>query len=57
MLSWDQAVYRLWWPSLKKDMQTEQLLRWSGMTNTEHSTTSSLNELEDYPFLSWKSSR
>jgi len=26
------------WPSLTKDMQTEQLLHWSGMTDTEHST-------------------
>jgi len=25
-----QAVYLLWWPSLTKDMQTEQLLCWSG---------------------------
>jgi len=25
-------------------MQTEQLLCWSGMTDTEHSTTSSSNE-------------
>jgi len=31
-----QAVYPLWWPSLTKDMQTEQLLCWSGMTDTEH---------------------
>jgi len=23
---WGQAVYLLWWPSLTKDMQTEQLL-------------------------------
>jgi len=35
----------LWWPSLTKDMQTEQLLCWSGMTDTEH-TTSSSNEEE-----------
>jgi len=42
----DQAVYQLWWLSLTKDMQTEQLLCWSGMTNTEHSTTSSSNEKE-----------
>jgi len=42
-----QAVYPLWWPSLTKDMQTEQLLCWSGMTDAEHSTTSSSNE-EDY---------
>jgi len=34
----------LWWPSLTKDMQTEQLLCWSGMTDTEHSKTSSSNE-------------
>jgi len=31
------------WPSLTKDMQTEQLLCWSGMTDTEHTTTG-LNE-------------
>jgi len=30
--------------SLTKDMQTEQLLCWSGMTDTEHSTTSCSNE-------------
>jgi len=24
----------LWWPNLTKDMQTEQLLCWSGMTDT-----------------------
>jgi len=28
-------------------MQTEQLLCWSGMTDTEHSTTSSSNEEEE----------
>jgi len=33
----------LWWPSLTKDMQTEQLLCWCGMTDTEH-TTSGSNE-------------
>jgi len=33
--------------SLMKDMQTEQLLCWSGMTNTEHSTTPSSNEEEE----------
>jgi len=38
---WSQAVYLLWWPSLTKDMQTEQLLCWSGM----HSTTSGSNEV------------
>jgi len=31
-----QAVYPLWWPSLTKDMQTEQLLCWSGVPDTEH---------------------
>jgi len=30
-----------------KDMQTEQLLCWSGMTDTEHSTTSGSNEEEE----------
>jgi len=29
-----------------KDMQTEQLLCWSGMTGTEHSATSGSNEKE-----------
>jgi len=38
--------YSLWWPSLTKDMQTEQLLCWGGMTDTEH-TISGSNE-EDY---------
>jgi len=28
-------------------MQTEQLLCWSGLTDTEHSTTSSSNEEEE----------
>jgi len=41
-----QAVYPLWWPSsLTKDMQTEQLLCWSDVTDTEHSTTSGSNEV------------
>jgi len=31
---------------MTKDMQTEQLLCWSGMTETEQSTTSSSNEEE-----------
>jgi len=35
---------KLWWPSLTKDMKTERLLCWSGMTVTEHSTTSGSNE-------------
>jgi len=38
-----QAVYPLWWPSLTKDMHTEQLLCCSGITDTEH-TTSDSNE-------------
>jgi len=29
-----------------KDMQTEQLLCWSGVIDTEHSTTSDSNEVE-----------
>jgi len=33
-------------PSLTKDIQTEQLLCWSGMTDTEHSRTSGSNEVE-----------
>jgi len=31
----------------QKNMQTEQLLFWSGMKDTEHSTTSGSNEKED----------
>jgi len=42
-----QAVYPLWWSSLAKDMQTEQFLCWSGMTDKEYSTTSNSNEEED----------
>jgi len=38
---------QLWCPSLTKDMQIEQLLCWSGMTDTEHSATSRLNEEEE----------
>jgi len=39
---------RLWWPSLTKDMQTEQLLCWSGiMTDTKH-TASGFNEEEPF---------
>jgi len=34
----------LWWPSLTKDVQTEQLLCWSGMIDTEHITTSGSNK-------------
>jgi len=36
----------LWWPSLTKDIQTEQLLCWSGTTDTEYSTTSGSNKEE-----------
>jgi len=46
-----QAVYTLWWPSLTKDLQTEQLLCWNGMTDTEHSTTSGSNKDESTPLL------
>jgi len=35
----------LWWPSLTKDMQTEQLLCQSGMTDTEHTTAPGSNEV------------
>jgi len=45
--SWGQAVYLLWWPSLTKDMQSEQLLCWSGITDIEHSTTTGSNEEEE----------
>jgi len=43
--SWGQAIYQLWWPSLTKDLQTEQLLYWSVMTDTVR-TTSGSNEEE-----------
>jgi len=33
-----------------EDMQTEQLLCWSGTTDTEHSTTSASNE-EEFAFM------
>jgi len=33
------------WPSLTKDMQIEQLLCWSGMTDTEHNKTSDSSEV------------
>jgi len=46
-----QAVYPFWWPSLTKDVQTEQLLCWSGRTDTEHSATSSSNEEEDFVLI------
>jgi len=39
------SLYPLWWSSLTKDMQTEQLLCWSGITDTEHTTTSGSNEV------------
>jgi len=41
------SLYLLWWPSLTKDMQTEQPLCWSGTTDTEHGTISSSNEEEE----------
>jgi len=45
---WSDTYYPLWGPiSLTKDMQTEQILCWSGMTDTEHSTTSGSNEGEE----------
>jgi len=44
-LIWGQAVNPLWCPSLTKDMQTEQLLCWSGMTDTEHTTSGSNEEV------------
>jgi len=40
-----QAVYPLWWPCRTKDMQTEPLLCWSGVKDTEH-TSSDSNEEE-----------
>jgi len=50
--------------SLTKDMQTEQLLCWSGMTDTEHTTTSDSNEVvvvvrrkREIQNLFWKISR
>jgi len=36
-----------WWPSLTKDMRTEQLLCWSFMTDTEYNTASGSNEEEE----------
>jgi len=47
---WGQALYLLWWSSLTKDMQTEQVLCWSGMANTKHDTTS--GSIEEEPMLS-----
>jgi len=41
----------LWWPSLMKDMSTEQLLCWSCMTDTELSTISGSNEEKDIKCL------
>jgi len=46
--SWGQAVYPLWWPSLTKGMQTQQLLRWCGMINTEHTIFGSNKEVPLY---------
>jgi len=40
-----QSRHALWWSSLTQDMQTEQLLCWSGMADTEHSKTSGSNEV------------
>jgi len=37
-------LYLLWSSSLTKDMQTEQLLCWSGMTDTEDTTSGSNEE-------------
>jgi len=37
-----------------KDMQTEQLLCWSGMTDTEHSVTSGSNEDEEGSTSLWR---
>jgi len=34
----------LWWPILTKDMQTEQLLCLSGMTDIDHTTSGSNEE-------------
>jgi len=42
---WDQAVYLLWWPSLTKDMQTEQLL---GVVYNRH------RDEEDLPVVLYK---
>jgi len=46
------AIYHLGakQPSLTKDVQTEQLLCWSGMADTEH-TTSGSNEEEPHEYL------
>jgi len=34
----------LWWPSLTKDMQIEQVLCWIGMTDTVRTTSDSNEE-------------
>jgi len=34
-------------PNLTKDIQTEQLLCWNGMTDTEHISTTSSSEEEE----------
>jgi len=41
-----------WWSIVTKAMQTEQLLCWSGMTDTEHTTSDSNEEKEDYIHIS-----
>jgi len=40
-----RSLLVLWWPSLTKDMQTEQLLCWRGMTDTKLSTKINLKLL------------
>jgi len=37
----------MWWPSLTKDMQTKQLLCWSGMTDIKHTIADSDEEDHD----------
>jgi len=51
-----QAVYPLWWSNLTKDLQAEQLLCWSGMTDTEHTTSGSNEEEHERQFLHHSSS-
>jgi len=49
--SWGQAILALWWPSLTRDMQTEQLLFWSGKADTEYTASDSNEEEEERNYL------
>jgi len=54
-LNWGQAVYPLWWPSLTKNMQTKQLLCWSGMTDTENNNIWFKRRRSKYHYTAWRS--